>query len=404
MKIVFLSPSAQGGGAEEVLYDLAAGLKEAEKDWSLLVICGEEGPLVGRLRGADIDTEVLPFAAAFRAYGEQASTPADQEGRFVRSTRLLRAGAHFAGYVLRLRSRLRKWRPDIVHSNGMKMHLAGAFAAHDRRTALVWHLHDYLGARRITSRLLPRLRSRVRLALANSASVAADARIVLPGTRVEVLENSVDPARFQPDGPRLDLDRLCGLPALPAGMLRVGLMATFARWKGQDIFLRAIGLLPRDLPARFYLIGGPVYATPGSQWTHEELAHAAAPFGDRVGLTGWVGDSPSALRALDVVVHASVKPEPFGLVIIQALACGRAVIVSAEGGAGEAAAGLPGAVPFTPRDPESLARAMLFLITSPDARSAALKNGPAAVRERFTRSRMAAQAAAYLRTLAPDAA
>ena len=57
--------------------------------------------------------------------------------------------------------------------------------------------------------------------------------------------------------------------------------------------------------------------------------------GDRVGFTGFVEDVPAAIRALNIVVHASTEPEPFGLVIVQAMACGRAVIVSAAGGAKE---------------------------------------------------------------------
>ena len=51
-----------------------------------------------------------------------------------------------------------------------------------------------------------------------------------------------------------------------------------------------------------------------------------------VGFTGRIDDVPAALRALDIVVHASVEPEPFGLVIAEAMACGRPVVVSRAGG------------------------------------------------------------------------
>ena len=62
---------------------------------------------------------------------------------------------------------------------------------------------------------------------------------------------------------------------------------------------------------------------------------AAAGLAGRVGLTGFVDRPAAAMRALDVVVHASTQPEPFGLVIAEGMACGRAVIVSAAGGADE---------------------------------------------------------------------
>jgi glycosyltransferase involved in cell wall biosynthesis len=63
----------------------------------------------------------------------------------------------------------------------------------------------------------------------------------------------------------VDLDALAGLPPAPAGVVRVGLVATFARWKGHITFLEALSRLPESLPVRGYIIGGPVYETAGSR-------------------------------------------------------------------------------------------------------------------------------------------
>ena len=51
--------------------------------------------------------------------------------------------------------------------------------------------------------------------------------------------------------------------------------------------------------------------------------------------TGHRQDVPDVLRALDVVVHASVEPEPFGRVIAEAMACARPVVWARGGGADE---------------------------------------------------------------------
>src|SRR5579862_640252 len=85
-----------------------------------------------------------------------------------------------------------------------------------------------------------------------------------------------------------------------------------------------------DPPVRGYLIGGPLYETEGSQSDPEDLRRLAARLGltGRVGFTGFVAEPAAAMRALDVVVHASTQPEPFGLVIAEAMACGKAVLVS----------------------------------------------------------------------------
>ena len=98
------------------------------------------------------------------------------------------------------------------------------------------------------------------------------------------------------------------------------------------MFLEAIARLPPSLHVRAYVIGGPVYETEKSEVSIEELRQASARLGiaDRVGFTGFIEDPAPAIRALDVVVHASTEPEPFGLAIAEGLACGRAVVVSAE--------------------------------------------------------------------------
>jgi len=75
----------------------------------------------------------------------------------------------------------------------------------------------------------------------------------------------VDLDRFNPQGPKLDLDAIAGVPSAPAGTIRVGLVATMARWKGHEVFLRALSMLPKELPVRGYVIGGPIYSTAGSQ-------------------------------------------------------------------------------------------------------------------------------------------
>ena len=71
-----------------------------------------------------------------------------------------------------------------------------------------------------------------------------------------VVYNAIDTVRFAPgvgDGARLD--GLAGLPAALEGTVRLGLVATYARWKGQDLFMMAIGRVQSVRPARFYIVG-----------------------------------------------------------------------------------------------------------------------------------------------------
>jgi glycosyltransferase involved in cell wall biosynthesis len=222
--------------------------------------------------------------------------------------------------------------------------------------------------------------------------VAADARAVLgPAVPVVAIHNAVDLARFSTDGERVDLDALAGLPAADAGVVRVGLVATFGLWKGHTTFLDAIALLPADLRIRAYVIGGALYTTTGSQYTREDLKKYAAARGvdGRVGFTGFVENPEQALRALDIVVHASTAPEPFGLVIAEAMACGRAVIASETGGAREVFTSGIDALGHTPGNAASLAARIAELARDRDRRLEIGRNGRRTAERRFDRGRLA---------------
>ena len=192
-------------------------------------------------------------------------------------------------------------------------------------------------------------------------------------------------------GETVDLDRLSGLPPAPPGTVRLGLLGTFARWKGHEAFLRAAARLPRRLPWRAYVIGDAVYQTDGSQYCRAELEHIAASLGiaDRVGFTGFARQSDAALRALDVVVHASTSPEPFGLVVAEAMACGRAVIVSRAGGAAELVTAGVDALPHTPGNVEELSAHMATLIADAGLRARLSSAARQTAEEKFELGRLA---------------
>ena len=137
------------------------------------------------------------------------------------------------------------------------------------------------------------------------------------------------------------------------------------------------------------MIGGPLYDTAGSQWTIDELRARARALGveSGVGFTGFQSDMPAALRALDVVVHASTEPEPFGLVIAEAMAVGRAVITTGDGGAGEIVQAEETAVISAPGDAPALAAAIARLAREQSLRERLGRTARGAVVSRFSAER-----------------
>jgi glycosyltransferase involved in cell wall biosynthesis len=389
VSIVFLSPTGQTGGAEAALHDLLAGLRESHPTWSLRLIVASDGPLVERVEALGVPVQVLPFPASVAKLGDWGVG----HSWWARVSFLVRCAATAlpaAGYLQQLRRLLRSNRPDVIHTNGLKMHLLGAWAR-PRGSAVLWHLHDYAGRRPFTARLLRRYADRCAAVVANSRSVADDVRHVC-GDLVPVhpVWNAIDLERFAPDGPRIDLDVASGLPAAD-DVVRVGLVATFARWKGHETFLRALAMLPASLRVRGYIVGGPLYETAGSQTSLAELRELVRILGleGRVGFTGFVQDSSMAMRALDIVVHASTDPEPFGLVIAEAMACQKPVVVSRAGGASELIDPGVNALAFDPGDASELARRIEELARDARLCERLARAGRSMAEQRFHRRRMA---------------
>jgi glycosyltransferase involved in cell wall biosynthesis len=399
MRVSSLSVSDQLGGSEIALIGMLTAIRSIRPDWRFQLLLPGDGPLRTRAEQAGLSCTSVPMPAALSRLGESSAV---QRGwtlgaSVALGTRLCAGGAALPAYERKLRDALARFEPDVLHTNGLKAHVLGA-RLRSPRTTLVWHLHEYVSRRRVTRWLMRRYASRCDAIVANSASVARDVQQSLePGPAIHIVPNAVDPAVFAPDGPRLDLDRLAGLPPAPSGVIRVGLVAAFARWKGHEIFLEALRHAPSAV--RGYIIGGPLYDTSNSQYTERDLHQMIESHGvaGRVGLTGFADAAP-AFRALDVVVHASTEPEPFGLVIAEAMACGRAVITTGSGGAAELIEAEHDALIAAPGDAPALAAAIARLAHDHELRHRIGRQARAAALVRFAPDRMAARMVSVFET------
>jgi glycosyltransferase involved in cell wall biosynthesis len=393
MKIAYLNPSGSLGGAESCLLDILASLRAAEPGWSLRLIVGSDGPLVSRAEQLGVPTKVVPFPRALATLGDAgfAGTNGDRRGRLHLAARLFYATPGVLAYVRQLRRALHELAPDLVHTNGFKMHVLAAWAR-PAGVPVIWHIHDYVGPRPVMAHLLRWYAGRCAAAVANSRSVAADVESVCGrGHKICTVPNAIDLARFSPEGPKLNLDALAGLSPASKETVRVGLLGTFAWWKGHKTFLQALSLLPPSLPIRGYVIGGPVYQTGDSQQSLSHLRSLTAQLklSDKVGFTGFVEDPASAMRALDIIVHASSQPEPFGLVIVEAMACGRALIASPTGGAAEILELGKNALGHPPGNAVALAERIAELASNPELRARLGRAGRVTSESRYDRSRLA---------------
>lgn len=383
------------GGAEVALLDMLASLRQAQPEWKLHLIVSADGVVAEKARRLGVSTTILPFPDSLARLGDSsAGGPAgNQKGRVRLLSQLLLASSEVAQYVRKLRQKLGEIDPHLVHTNGFKMHLLGAIAKR-RVVPLIWHFHDYLTPRPVMARLIKFFQRRCATALANSNSVRLDVISVcgeqLP---IKTFYNGIDTSVFSPLGDQLDLDALSGLSPAAPGTIRIGMLATLARWKGHETFLRALSRLQTAVPVRAYIIGDALYQTEGSQYSIAELKSLAESLGvsGMVGFTGFVNDPAKAMRSLDILVHASTQPEPFGLVIVEGMACGRAVVFSDAGGASELTEPGISALGHAPGDADELSRRLEDLAADPNLRARLGSAGRRIAGERFDRTRLAGE-------------
>jgi glycosyltransferase involved in cell wall biosynthesis len=384
VKILYVNPVAGLGGGERQLLDHLVSLRAARPDWDLSVLTFEPGPLLAMARDAGARCDVLDVHPAVRSLGESSGVPA--------ALRLGLAATGTAELWHSLAAELRRHRPDVVQTTGMKAH--SLLSTVPRTGRLLWLMQDFASRRRVSSLLLRGIAGRVDGVICISQAVRDDLQSFLPTLPAWVVLNGVDVDHFNPAAAARAGD----------GVVRVGLVATYARWKGQELFLRAAAKVLERVPGeavQFEVIGGPVYGTAGSQWTVEELRSLAEglSLGGVVRFVPFVRDPLEAYRRLDVVVHASTKPEPFGRTIAEAMACGKAVIASGEGGAAELVAEGGDGLLFAPRCVESLAGSIGKLVLSSELRAGLGRAARAAAQRRFDRRRLGVETARIYESL-----
>lgn len=266
---------------------------------------------------------------------------------------------------------------SIVHTHGIAGHIHGGRAAARVARPVVWHVHDCFEARWNADGFLHRRAASVPAAvvLAVSNTVAASWRARVSGDRILVSHNGVDLTTVAPAA------RATGPLVVWCGRLQ--------RWKGAHVFLDVAARVRSAYPsARFAVVGGTLFGL------EPDYAAALRRQADRLGLadtitwTGHVDDARAWLAAADVVVHSSVSPEPFGLVVAEAMAQSRPVVAFAHGGPQEQIVhDVTGAL-VPPGDAAAMADAIVPLLRNPSQARAWGAAGRQRVVERFSSAAM----------------
>lgn len=345
--VLFVNHAAELGGGELALFDHVA--RQAGRAPGLRVLLLSDGPLHARLTAAGVAVELLDAGSVLdirRGDGARA---------LQRAPRLLRL-------VLALARRFRAAR--LVYANSQKAFVAAALATVVQPRPLIWHLHDILDPqhfsglmRRIAIDLGNRCAS---LVVANSLATRDAYRAAGGRVAVAVVYNGIDPLPYETadrTASRIALAEAIGSGDAPL----LGVFGRLAAWKGQHVAVRALTFLPE---CHLVLVGGALF---GEEPYAAELRALAGRMGviDRVHFLGFRSDMASLMTGVDIALHCSTAPEPFGRVIVEAMMARTPVIATAAGGALEIVEHGCSGILVPPDDDAALASAIRDLLDDP---------------------------------------
>jgi len=287
--------------------------------------------------------------------------------------------------ALRLASRCRRGGIQVIHTSDKKRSLLLTLLLHRlTRLPYLYHIHnqyiDYPANRRALAR--------AGVIIANSGEMRRDfIRHLGPAMeRIRVVYNGIDTQRFRPD--------------LPSGFredagaasddVLIGITSRLAPDKGQETFLRAAALVaPVEPRARFVIVGDDsIYSDNRDCISTLKRIVTEQGLTERVTFAGFRSDMAAVYTGLDVLVNAAWR-EAFGLVVVEAMACGKAVVGTEAGGIPEIIThGCDGFL-FPPRDEQKLAEILLDLVRRPELRRAVGRAARQTVLSRFSIQTMA---------------
>ncbi|MGO9852363.1 MAG: glycosyltransferase family 4 protein [Steroidobacteraceae bacterium] len=349
IRVLYLDHTAQLSGGELALARLLAALDRTRVE--PIVVLAEDGPLRELLAQQSIETHVFPLSDTVRRVRKDSLGLTGLIGQTRSLASLWRYGRRISRFA-------RQRRADLIYSNSLKSDFYGAVAARLAALPLVWHVRDRIEVGylpRISVWLVRLLARRLPVCVvANSASTLATLRlgagkptaIIASGLTREHIERSWVPRRSNP-------------------VPQIGIVGRLAPWKGQDVFLEAAALVLRaGFAVRFRIAGSPLF---GEQAFERQLRERAASpdLEHHVEFLGF-SDVPAVLRSLDVLVHASKTPEPFGQVIIEGMAAELPVIATDAGGVREIIENGRTGLLVPMGDAPALAQALAQLLSHPE--------------------------------------
>ncbi len=347
--ILYLNHVSKMGGAEENLFSLIESLDK--KKYTPILICQEDGELPQRLKKIGVEARYLKMRGWRKAKYFLVN--------FVTVIKL---------FIFIKRNNIR-----LLHINPYRLVPYGALAAKWAKIPSVLSIHDFVDKSKIKRFLINR----------------ADKIIVVSDSIGKVFSSCNDKVRVIYNGVNFSIfDKMIkgeGVKkefAVGNGTCLVGMVGQITPWKGHQDFLAAAAEVLKKKPSvKFLIVGEALF---NKELSIEKLREISRQYkiDSQVIFTGLRKDIPQLIAALDILVLPSWQ-EPFGRVILEAMAMGKPVIATDCGGPAEIITSGQTGILVPAKRPDLLAEAIIRVLSDPVERERLAQAGYELVKNRF---------------------
>ena len=340
------NPDGTVGGSFFSLLYLIEGLDRSR--FEPVVVFAKENTLVERFRAAGAPVHIRPVAPPVILRGAL--------GRLV-----AKAANFLLGFViepLRLARFMRRERIALVHlNNSIIRNHVWAMAALLARIPCLTHergINSHYSQRSL--KIGRRLGAVVCISAAVRDNFAARGVHGLPLTTIH---NGLDPAAMRVTRSRTEI---CSELGIDPGRRIVGIVGNIKYWKGQQVVVRALAAVRQEFPDLVCLMVGDSSPNDAEYRQQVDQTIAALKLQETVLITGYRARVADYVAVMEVLIHASVEPEPFGRVLLEGMALSKPLVASRDGGVTEIVQDEVTGLLFAPGDADDLARCLAALL------------------------------------------
>lgn len=345
-RIIFINLSSNISGVEKVLLNLIDYL--VKKSIEPIVVCQNEGQFTKELRNKGISIKIISIPMIVRTYNP------------IKLIEYLIRYIYFTKALLHILKRLDI---DIIHCNFVVTALYSLITAKLTKTPIILHMHQILKNRLLNKIIIRIVATYVDKIICVSYAVKNNlVQFGVSNNKCVVIYNSIyneaSGKKIKPYGFRKEI-------GADDNSKIITMVGQIAEWKGQEVFIEAVSKLTGKYNKLKCIIVGDI-VHPLEQGYKERIYKKTSSLNlsGVIMFTGFRDDIGDIMNDSDVIVHASIKPDPLPTVIIEAMSAGKPVVATNVGGVPELVVDKESGFIVPPKDADAMAEAISKLLDS----------------------------------------